>query len=201
MTVVYGHSPSHICGGSRGSDHCACLTGSDRKRQEVTWPEEALFGSMLCTCATRSCAISALVGPFSPEVTTSRTGRGPVRPYFISRTFFLVLFVSRTFFPVLFVSRTIFFCGFFTVLFFPVLVFPYFLTYFFFRTFFPYFWFFLFFSLFFLVFFRTNFPFFFWYFFSRNFFPVFFPCNVFPVLIFHVVFSRIFFRSCSFPTF
>jgi hypothetical protein len=26
VTVVYGHSSSHICG---GSDHCACLTGSD----------------------------------------------------------------------------------------------------------------------------------------------------------------------------
>ena len=26
--VVYRHGQSHICGGSRWSDHCACLTGS-----------------------------------------------------------------------------------------------------------------------------------------------------------------------------
>ena len=31
MLVVYGDSWSRICGGSRGSDHCACLTGSDWK--------------------------------------------------------------------------------------------------------------------------------------------------------------------------
>jgi hypothetical protein len=39
MWVVYGYSTSRIWGESRGLDHCACLTGSDRKWPcpEVTW--------------------------------------------------------------------------------------------------------------------------------------------------------------------
>ena len=87
----------------------------DRKWLEVTWPEEVLFVSMFCVCATGSCAISAQVGPFSPEVTKSRDRKRPCPallffpyiffctffPYFFSRTFFLVLFspviFSRTF--------------------------------------------------------------------------------------------------------
>jgi hypothetical protein len=32
---------------------------------------------MFCACATGSCAISALVGPFWPEVTKSRDRKGP----------------------------------------------------------------------------------------------------------------------------
>jgi hypothetical protein len=36
--VVYGHSSLSICGGSRGSDHCACLTGSDVTGSHVTFP-------------------------------------------------------------------------------------------------------------------------------------------------------------------
>ena len=35
MLVVYEDSSSRICGGSRGSDHCACLTGSDVTRSDV----------------------------------------------------------------------------------------------------------------------------------------------------------------------
>jgi hypothetical protein len=36
MLVVYGYS--RICGGSRGSDHCACLTRSDVTGNHVTFP-------------------------------------------------------------------------------------------------------------------------------------------------------------------
>ena len=37
MLVVYGYSSSRICGGSRGSDHCACLTRSDVTGSHVTF--------------------------------------------------------------------------------------------------------------------------------------------------------------------
>ena len=36
--VVYGHGQNNICGGSRGSDHCACLTGSDVTGSHVAFP-------------------------------------------------------------------------------------------------------------------------------------------------------------------
>jgi hypothetical protein len=110
-----------------GSDHCACLTGSDV-----------------------SYAISVLVGPFSPEVTKSRDRKRPCPallfsphtffPYFFVRTFcfpyfffkffpvlipppyfFSCIFFYRNFFPVLFFSTYFFSRIFFTVLFFPVL--------------------------------------------------------------------------------
>ena len=75
--VVYGYSLGHICRGSwGGSDHCAW--------PEVTWPEvtpvTCLSGRMFCACATGSCTISALVGPFWSEVTKS--GSGPDRNMF-----------------------------------------------------------------------------------------------------------------------
>jgi hypothetical protein len=88
------------------------------------WQEEALFGSMFCACASGSCAISALVGPFSSEVTKSRERKRPCpallfSPYFL----FLVLFPPY-FFPVLFFSY------YFHVFFFPFFP-PFFITYYF----------------------------------------------------------------------
>ena len=83
LSVVYGHSSSRIWGGA---------TGSDRKWPEVTWPEEALFGSMLCACATGTCAISALVGPFHRKWQSHVTGRFPVRSYYFFPYFFFLYF-------------------------------------------------------------------------------------------------------------
>jgi hypothetical protein len=37
ITVVYGDGQSHICGGSKWSDHCACLTGSDVTGIDMTF--------------------------------------------------------------------------------------------------------------------------------------------------------------------
>ena len=76
-------------------------TGSDVVRMfDRKWPEEAMFGSMFCACATESCAISALVGPFSPEVTNVHT-------------FFLVIVVQNVplfsrIFPPYFFFRNLF---------------------------------------------------------------------------------------------
>ena len=120
----------------------------DRKWPEVTWPEETLCESMFCACVTRSCAISALVGPFSPEVTKSRDQKRPCPALLLFPVFFPEFF-SRNFslliFPYLFFSfffpRIYFSCNFFQYFFlsyyffpyyFPVLFFPYFfLPYFF----------------------------------------------------------------------
>ena len=55
IQVVYGYGQSSICGGSRGSDHCACATGSDvtghdRKwrHRKRNWPEVTEF--IACAC-------------------------------------------------------------------------------------------------------------------------------------------------------
>ena len=65
MIVVYGDGQSRICGGScGGSDHCAWPEVTWPEVTSVTWPEVTLSGSMFCVCATGSCHISALVGPF-----------------------------------------------------------------------------------------------------------------------------------------
>ena len=42
-------------------------------------PSRALSGSMFCACATGSCAIYTLVGPFDRKWQSHVTGRGPVR--------------------------------------------------------------------------------------------------------------------------
>ena len=47
----------------------------------VTWPEVTLSGSIFCACATRSGAISALLGPFDRKWQSHVTGRGHVRKY------------------------------------------------------------------------------------------------------------------------
>ena len=72
----------------------------DRKRP---CPEVTLTGSMLCAaCATGSCAISTLVGPFDRKWQSHVTGRGSVRkcpwpedvlrmPGFFPHLFFLVV--------------------------------------------------------------------------------------------------------------
>ena len=74
---------------------------------------------MFCVCTTGSCAISALVGPFSPEMTKSRDRKRSCPallffriffPYFFSRTFFTYFFPC-TFFPVFFF--VLFFASFF----------------------------------------------------------------------------------------
>ena len=82
VPVVYGYSSISIWGGAMGS-YRKSRQWRDRKRTEVCYahvqpevaqyppsgafsPEEALCGtgSMICTCATGSCAIFTLVGPF-----------------------------------------------------------------------------------------------------------------------------------------
>jgi len=56
------------CGAATGSlvtgSH---MTGSDSRDRK--W-HQSLSGSMFCACATGSCDISALMGPFWPEVTS-----------------------------------------------------------------------------------------------------------------------------------
>jgi hypothetical protein len=65
MSVVYGDGQISICGGScGGSDHCAWPELTWPEVTSVTWPEMNLSGSMFCACATGSCAIPALMGPF-----------------------------------------------------------------------------------------------------------------------------------------
>ena len=143
MKVVYGHGQSYIWGGSRGIGPLRML---DRKWRDRKMP----FGSMLCAWATGSSAISALLGPFSPEVTVTwpeETLSGlTFFPSFFFPTFFPVLFFSTFYFPYFFpyiFSRTYFLCTLFPYLFpvllFPVLFFPTFFPYFFFMYFFPYF--------------------------------------------------------------
>lgn len=87
MTVVYGDGQISICGGAMRSNRkwsCAqrevttitChKTGSEVTW--VSWPEKTLTGSMLCACATRRCAISALVGPFHRKWRQSRDRKRP----------------------------------------------------------------------------------------------------------------------------
>jgi hypothetical protein len=48
MLVVYGYS--RICGGSRGSDHCACLTRSDVTGNHVTFPPYFILSSSAKKC-------------------------------------------------------------------------------------------------------------------------------------------------------
>jgi hypothetical protein len=110
------------------------------------WPEETLFVSMFCACATGNGTISALVGPFSPEMTVTWTEEAlsgitfiPILffPYFL----FPVLFSPYFLFPVL-LSPVIYFSYYFPVIFSRT----FFSRNFFFRTVFPY------------IFFRTFFP-------------------------------------------
>ena len=148
-----------LWGGATGSDR----KWRDRKWPEVTWQEEAMFGSVLCACSIGSCALSALVGPFSPEVTKSRDQK---------RSCPALLFVShtspRTFFPYYF-SRT----------FFPYFFLPYYFPGFFSRIIFPYY---------FGVFFSLNFfPIFFFY---RTFFSVLFFTRIFLTVLFSRTFSK-----------
>jgi len=72
--VVYGHGQTRIWGG--GARWWCYRKSRDRKWRDRKWPwpevtltgshvtESAPTGNMLCACATGSCAISALVGPF-----------------------------------------------------------------------------------------------------------------------------------------
>ena len=81
MVVVYGHSLSHICGGScGGSDHCAWRKWRDRKwcpSRDRKWRQSrALSGTMFCACAT---GISALVGE-SRACTEHTSDQGHFRP-------------------------------------------------------------------------------------------------------------------------
>jgi hypothetical protein len=81
MGVVYEDSSSRICG---------VAMRSKRKSRDRKWRQSrALSGRMFCACATGSCAISTLVGPFDRKwrshVTGSDvshvTGSNPVRKY------------------------------------------------------------------------------------------------------------------------
>ena len=83
---------------------------------------------MFCVCTTGSCAISALVGPFSPEMTKSRDRKRSCPALLFFRIFFPVLFFTdffHVFFSLYFFPR-IFFRTFFRVIFFPYSFYPYF---------------------------------------------------------------------------
>ena len=131
------------------------------------WPEEALFGSMFCACATGSGAISALVWPFSPEVTVTWTEEALSCITFIPVIFFRTFF-PRPFFPALVVSRTFSPYFLFPVLLSPVNFFSYYFSVIFSRNFFS----------------RT--------FLSRNIFPYIFFRTFFPVFFSPVLFSSTF---------
>jgi hypothetical protein len=69
-----------------GSDHCKwpevtspVLIGSDVSHVTGSRVIRALSGSMACACATRSCAISALVAPFDRKWRESRDRKMPYR--------------------------------------------------------------------------------------------------------------------------
>ena len=90
--VVYGYSSSHLCGGS-----VRCYWKSrDRKWRNRKWRHShALSGGMLCACATGSCTISTLMGPFSSEVTKSRDRKYVLRmPGFFARFFITKVIVQ-----------------------------------------------------------------------------------------------------------
>ena len=105
MTVVYGHSSSHICG---RSDHCACLTGSDVSH--VTGRDHVRK------------YVLRMHNLFHRKWQSHVTGRGHVRPYLFP-VFSPVLFSRIFFFLVL--PPPIFFRIFFYI-FFPRTIFPYF---------------------------------------------------------------------------
>ena len=124
-TVVYGYGSSSICGGAMRS-YRSDVTGSDRKWRQSRdrkrpCSEAALFGGMYCACATGSCAISTLVGPFSPQVTKSRDRKRPCPALLPPRTFCFPYFFP-VFSSVLF-SRIFSPYSFFPYYFFPVLFF------------------------------------------------------------------------------
>jgi hypothetical protein len=120
------------------------------------WPEETLFVSMFCACATGNGTISALVGPFSPEMTVTWTEEAlsgitfiPILffPYFLFPVLFSPYFLFPVllspviyfsyYFPVIF-SRTFFSRNFFFSYCFPVYIFSYFFSpYFFLPYYFP----------------------------------------------------------------
>ena len=81
-----------------------------------------MSGSMFCACAARSCAIYALVGPFSPEVSKSRDRKRPCPVLPFSRTSPPPVLFSRIFFfLVLPPPPPYFFPVFFFIFFSPVL--------------------------------------------------------------------------------
>ena len=120
--VVYMYVQISICGRScGGSDHCACLTGSDRKWRdrkrpclEVTWLFPSIFFPYF---------FSPYFFPYSFPRTFSL--------YFFPRTYFPGTFsrtyFSRIFFPLLF-PRVLFFLTFFSRTFFFRIFFLYFAT-------------------------------------------------------------------------
>ena len=87
-TVVYGHSSVSICGGSIGSGHCACLTGSDITGSHVTFSRTfppVLFFPIL---------LSLFFFPYYFPVIVSRTFPPIFLPVLFSRIFFNVLFFT-----------------------------------------------------------------------------------------------------------
>jgi hypothetical protein len=81
------------------------------------WPEEALFESIFCACATGSCSISVLVGPSSPEVSHVTGSESRDRKRLCPALLFFPVFVFPYLFPSTFFSRTIFLQYYFPVLF------------------------------------------------------------------------------------
>ena len=93
VSSIWAQFESHLRGSNEGEQPevmpCACLTGSDRKRQ---CPE-------VC---------SAHVGPFSPEVTMSRDRNRPCPALLFFPVLFFPILFSPYFFPRTFFSHTFF---------------------------------------------------------------------------------------------
>ena len=89
FSSIWGRTKSYLRG-SNGEQPEVTWT----EVTSVTWQEVTLSGSMFCVCATGSCAISALVGPFHRKGQSHVTGRALTRSLFcacpaFSRAFFL----------------------------------------------------------------------------------------------------------------
>jgi hypothetical protein len=78
MIVVYGHSSVSICGGAMRSYRKSRDRKWHQSRDRKWRQSRVMSGSMFCACATGSCVISTLVGPFDRKCQSHVTGRGPV---------------------------------------------------------------------------------------------------------------------------
>ena len=80
VSSIWGRTKSYLRGSNGVQPE---VTQPEVTWPEVTWlmslPEVTMSGSILCACATGSCAISALVGPFDRKWQSHVTGRGLVR--------------------------------------------------------------------------------------------------------------------------
>ena len=112
ILVVYKRFTSRICGGSRGSDHCSCLTrrGPVQKSRDFFpqfffryfFPPHFFYRTYFPYFS--SCIFSRILFPrtffryFFPRICFSRTSPHPpvlFFPYFFPRTMFPYFFKSR----------------------------------------------------------------------------------------------------------